>query len=60
MRVGDSYKIKNMILTANASDEDVLQRFKNDYSAEEIQRFIDMFKPKPAKKKAAVKKDDGQ
>jgi len=52
MRNGDVYKIQGMV-KAGASEKEVLERFKHDYPADEVKKFI----PKAAAKKKAVKTD---
>ena len=39
MRVGDTYKIKRMVENGNTV-EDILERFKNDYSKRDLMKFI--------------------
>lgn len=39
MRVGDAYKIKSLSENG-ASDEDIIKAYRNDYSEEEVRKFI--------------------
>lgn len=63
MRVGDVYKIEAS-LKNGASDKQILERFKNDYSEDEIKKFIEVGKaalkpaPKSKAKPAPKKKPD--
>jgi len=53
MRVGDTYKIKSMVANG-CTQEEILERFKNDYPADEIVRFI----PKDVSTGESVQKED--
>ncbi len=55
MRIGDVYKIARMIKEDRA-DKDIIDFFKNDYSAEETARFVKEGHDSIASGKALVKK----
>ncbi len=55
MRIGDVYKIARMIKEDRA-DKDIIDFFKNDYSAEETARFVKESHANIASEKALAKK----
>jgi len=53
MRCGDVYRIQNMV-KAGITEAEIVHKFRNSYSEEDIKRFLP--KPKKAVKKKATKK----
>jgi len=52
MRCGDVYRIQNMV-KAGITEAEILHKFRNSYSEEDIKRFL----PKPKKtRKKVIKK----
>lgn len=63
MRNGDAYKIRLLITKQGLSDDEILERFKWDYPAEEIKKFCEVNrKPadapaKPKRRRAATSEE---
>ena len=55
MRVGDAYKIKAFSAAGSSADE-IIEKFRNSYSADEVRRFIPVKKRRTRKDKGVKRK----